>query len=79
MNNWVLNEGERLDDLVRGDMKIIQRPDQFCFSLDSILAAHYVSIRKKAGLPIWEPVRELLRFCFLHLAVKILLRLKLIR
>jgi len=45
MNNWVLNEGERLDDLVRGDMKIIQRPDQFCFSLDSILAAHYVSIR----------------------------------
>lgn len=47
MNNWVLNEGERLDDLVRGDMKIIQRPDQFCFSLDSILAAHYVSIRKK--------------------------------
>ena len=54
MNNWVLNEGERLDDLVRGDMKIIQ-------------------------LPIWEPVRELLRSCFLHLAVKILLRLKLIR
>ena len=47
MNNWVLNEGDRLDDLVRGDMKIIQRPDQFCFSLDSILAAHYVSIRKK--------------------------------
>ena len=47
MNNWVLNEGERLDDLVRGDMKIIQRPDQFCFSLDSILVAHYVLIRKK--------------------------------
>ncbi len=22
MNNWVLNEGERLDDLVRGDMKM---------------------------------------------------------
>lgn len=79
MNNWVLNEGERLDDLVRGDMKIIQRPDQFCFSLDSILAAHYVSIRKRTGLPIWEPVRELLRSCFLHLAVKILLRLKLIQ
>ena len=28
---------------------------------DSILAAHYVSIRKRTGLPIWEPVRELLR------------------
>ena len=46
MNNWILNEGERLDDLVRNDMKIIQRPDQFCFSLDSILLAHYFIIRK---------------------------------
>jgi tRNA1Val (adenine37-N6)-methyltransferase len=47
MNDWKLNDGERLDDLVRDGMKIIQRPDQFCFSLDSILLAHYVHIRPK--------------------------------
>ena len=79
MNNWVLNEGERLDDLVRGDMKIIQRPDQFCFSLDSILAAHYVSIRKKDRIADLGTGTGVIRSCFLHLAVKILLRLKLIQ
>lgn len=47
MSNWVLHERERLDDLVRDGMKIIQREDQFCFSLDSILLAHYVTIRAK--------------------------------
>ena len=41
-DEWVLNEGERLDDLVRDDMKLIQRPDHFCFSVDSVLLAHYV-------------------------------------
>ena len=42
-----LREGERLDDLVRDGMKIIQRTDQFCFSMDSVLLAHYVNIRAK--------------------------------
>lgn len=45
-NEWVLNEGERLDDLVRDDMKLIQRPDHFCFSVDSVLLAHYVEPKK---------------------------------
>ena len=45
MSEWILNEGERLDDLVRDGMKIIQRPDQFCFSLDSVLLAHYVTLK----------------------------------
>ena len=44
---WQLREGERLDDLVRDGMKIIQRTDQFCFSMDSVLLAHYVNIRTK--------------------------------
>lgn len=47
MNDWILHEGERLDDLVRDGMKVIQRPDQFCFSLDSVLLAHYVTVQKK--------------------------------
>ena len=40
-------EGERLDDLLLDGMKVIQRSDQFCFSLDSVLLAHYVDIKKK--------------------------------
>lgn len=32
---------ERLDDLVLDGMKIIQRDDQFCFSLDTVLLAHF--------------------------------------
>lgn len=47
MTDWQLNEGERLDDLVRDGMKIIQRPDQFCFSIDSVLLAHYPVIKTK--------------------------------
>ena len=49
MSEWILNEGERLDDLVRDGMKIIQRPDQFCFSLDSVLLAHYVTLKAMTG------------------------------
>ncbi len=44
--NWELREGERLDDLVRDGMHIIQRPDQFCFSVDSALLAHFVTVKK---------------------------------
>ena len=47
MADWQLKEGERLDDLVRDGMKLIQRPDQFCFSVDSVLLAHYPAIRPK--------------------------------
>ena len=36
-----LQEHERLDDLVLDGMKIIQRDDQFCFSLDTVLLAHF--------------------------------------
>lgn len=45
MNDWKLNPGERLDDLVRNGLKLIQRPDQFCFSMDSVLLAHFTFIR----------------------------------
>lgn len=47
MSDWKLKEGERLDDLVRDGMKLIQRPDQFCFSIDSVLLAHYPAIKEK--------------------------------
>ena len=34
MTEWTLKDGERLDDLVRDGMRLIQRPDQFCFSVE---------------------------------------------
>ena len=45
--------GERLDDLIIGGRKIIQRPDQFCFSLDAVLLAHFATVRPA------EPVVDL--------------------
>ena len=39
----LLNPGERLDDLLIHNLKIIQHPDEFCFSLDAILLAHFVA------------------------------------
>ncbi|KNZ69182.1 type 11 methyltransferase [Thermincola ferriacetica] len=41
-----LKPGERLDDLVRNDLKIIQRPGSFCFSIDAVLLANFASVKK---------------------------------
>lgn len=35
-----LGPHERLDDLILDGMKVIQRDDQFCFSIDTVLLAH---------------------------------------
>lgn len=42
--NSNLRPHERLDDLVLDGMKIIQRDDQFCFSIDTVLLAHFGSV-----------------------------------
>ncbi|MCH4179410.1 MAG: methyltransferase [Megasphaera sp.] len=47
-----LKEHERLDDLVLDGMKLIQRDDQFCFSIDTVLLAHF-------GKPPHQPVLDL--------------------
>lgn len=39
-----LQPHERLDDLVLDGMKLIQRDDQFCFSLDTVLLAHFGAV-----------------------------------
>lgn len=39
-----LGPHERLDDLVLEGMKVIQRDDQFCFSLDTVLLAHFGAV-----------------------------------
>jgi tRNA1(Val) A37 N6-methylase TrmN6 len=45
MTDVVLEPGDRLDDLIINDLKIIQRDDQFRFSLDAILLAHFATVR----------------------------------
>lgn len=42
----VLLPNERLDRLGRRDLVIIQSPDRFNFSIDSILLAHFVRVRR---------------------------------
>ncbi len=42
----LLSNEERIDDLMIGQLKIIQNQSEFCFSLDAILLAHFATIRQ---------------------------------
>lgn len=44
-----LRHGERIDDLVIGQLKVIQNETEFCFSLDAVLLAHFVTVRQGAA------------------------------
>lgn len=43
-----LNENERLDDLMRSGRVIIQNQNEFCFSMDAVLIAHFPRFKKSA-------------------------------
>lgn len=43
-----LRDGERLDDLMRSGRVIIQNENEFCFSMDSVLIAHFPKFKKNA-------------------------------
>ena len=43
-----LREGERLDDLMRSGRVIIQNENEFCFSMDSVLIAHFPRFKKNS-------------------------------
>lgn len=45
----ILNEFETIIDLLKKDMKIIQRTDHFAFSLDSLLISEFASITKNVN------------------------------
>ncbi len=42
--------GERLDDLLINGLKIIQCQDEFCFSLDAVLLAHFATLRTEQSV-----------------------------
>lgn len=45
-----LGAGERLDDLMRSGRVIIQNENEFCFSMDSVLIAHFPKYKKNARI-----------------------------
>ena len=47
MKNF-LRAGERLDDLMRSGRVIIQDENEFCFSMDAVLIAHFPRFKKNA-------------------------------
>lgn len=49
MANELLRPGERLDDLLIGELRIIQQAGQFRFSLDAVLLAHFATVKRGAA------------------------------
>jgi len=45
-NNIVLKENERIDDLQRCGLKIIQNTKKFCFGMDAVLLASFAKAKK---------------------------------
>lgn len=49
-DNELLREGERLDDLQRDGLMLIQNPDWFCFGMDAVLLSSFVKAGKDARM-----------------------------
>ena len=47
MTDSLLKEGERIDDLERNNLKIIQDPNMFCFGMDAVLLSSYAHVKSK--------------------------------
>lgn len=45
-SNCLLKDNERIDDLERSGLKIIQDPDRFCFGMDAVLLTGFVRLKK---------------------------------
>ena len=43
---YFLREGERLDDLNRNNLKIIQDPSRFCFGMDAVLLSGFATVKE---------------------------------
>ena len=47
MRTVSLKEHERLDDLMKSGRHIIQNTQEFCFSLDAVLLAHFLVLKSR--------------------------------
>lgn len=48
-NDPLVLPGERLDDLIIGGLKIIQHPQEFCFTLDAVLLAQFATVKAQTS------------------------------
>lgn len=46
MNNVTLLPGERLDDLQRNNLQIIQNSEKFCFGIDAVLLSDFATVKR---------------------------------
>ncbi len=44
----LLNAGERIDEIGFGNLRLIQKPEDFCYGIDAVLLATFAEIRKDA-------------------------------
>jgi len=47
INNVIINENERVEDLQRGGYMIIQDPERFCFGIDAVLLSSFCKVKHK--------------------------------
>ena len=45
-NTFELLENERVDDLQRNNLKIIQKTDGFCFGMDAVLLSGFANVKR---------------------------------
>lgn len=46
MSNVALKQGERIDDLQRNGLKIIQNSEKFCFGIDAVLLSDFCNVKR---------------------------------
>lgn len=47
MDQWV-HDGERIDEIGFGNLRLIQKPEDFCYGVDAVLLATFAEVRKNA-------------------------------
>lgn len=50
--DFILRDGERLDDLLRDEMHLVQHPREFCMTTDAVLLAHFATLKR--GDHCWD-------------------------
>ena len=43
MIETILQEGERLDEIGFGGLRLIQKPEEFCYGVDAVILADFAS------------------------------------
>lgn len=44
--NELLKEGERIDEIGFGNLRLIQKPEDFCYGIDAVLLATFAEVKK---------------------------------